>query len=81
MEQREVDADGREWVMRPVTGMASTKTYRCPGCDHEIPPATPHVVAWCEDDIDDRRHWHRACWAHRDRRAPRPKRSRDAPRY
>ena len=22
------------------------KTYRCPGCDQEIRPATPHVVSW-----------------------------------
>ena len=27
----------------------ATKTYRCPGCDHEISPAQPHVVVWPAD--------------------------------
>ncbi|MGE5288516.1 MAG: hypothetical protein ACM3ML_15220 [Micromonosporaceae bacterium] len=35
-----------DWVVRPVSGAAAAKTYRCPGCDQEIPPGTPHVVAW-----------------------------------
>ena len=41
--------------------------YRCPGCDQLIPPGVPHVVAWPEDGdaVDERRHWHRACWAAR----------------
>jgi hypothetical protein len=39
------------------------KTYRCPGCDHEIPPGTAHIVAWAvEGGEDDRRHWHTGCW-------------------
>ena len=38
-----------EWVVRRITGSASTKAYRCPGCDQEIRPATPHVVAWPAD--------------------------------
>jgi hypothetical protein len=38
--------DDDEWVVRQVTGSASTRAYRCPGCDQEIRPATPHVVAW-----------------------------------
>ena len=37
---------GEDWVVRRLTGSASTKPYRCPGCDQEIRPATPHVVAW-----------------------------------
>ena len=32
--------------MRRVTGSASTKPYRCPGCHQVIRPATPHTVAW-----------------------------------
>lgn len=69
---------GDDWVMRPVTG-STGKTYRCPGCDQEIPPGVGHVVAWPEHHgVDDRRHWHRACWNARDRRAPRTQRS---PRY
>jgi hypothetical protein len=63
-----------EWIVQQVTGSAATKDYRCPGCDQLIPPATPHVVAWPFDDpggLEFRRHWHRACWAARDRRSPR----------
>ena len=81
-----------DWVVRQVTGSAATRAYRCPGCDHEIRPATPHVVAWPavygddgEPDEDaglgERRHWHTACWRARDRRAPKTQRSRNAPRY
>ena len=62
-----------EWLVKRITGAASTKAYRCPGCDQEIRPATPHVVAWPADDptgLDSRRHWHTPCWAARDRRGP-----------
>ena len=75
-------ADG-DWVVRAVAGAAAggLKTYRCPGCDQEIRPATPHVVTWpayardsdldpwdTESATDWRRHWHTACWRARDRR-------------
>ena len=67
--------DGEEYEVRPVTGSAATKPYRCPGCDQRIPPATPHTVAWpvvgsmfSETGLDERRHWHNACWRARDRR-------------
>ena len=73
-------ADG-DWVVRPLTGAASDKTYRCPGCDQEIRPGTPHVVTWpayardsdldpwdTDSAADRRRHWHTACWRARDRR-------------
>lgn len=70
-------SDG-EWVVQRITGSASTKVYRCPGCDHEIRPATPHIVAWpfdlgASDDrrIQERRHWHTPCWNARSRRGPR----------
>ncbi|HTY73054.1 MAG TPA: hypothetical protein VMI11_11610 [Actinomycetes bacterium] len=70
----ETHPDG-EWVVRRITGSSSTKTYRCPGCDQEIRPATPHVVAWPLDEGSDRsserRHWHTPCWSARGRRAPR----------
>ena len=51
-------------------------SYRCPGCDQLIPPATPHTVVWPETAIvgagvDQRRHWHSTCWNARDRRGPR----------
>ena len=66
---------GEEYVVRRVTGSAATKSYRCPGCDHLIRPATPHVVAWPVvasmfggSGLDERRHWHTPCWKARDRR-------------
>lgn len=57
-----------DWFVRVVTGEAAAKTYRCPGCDHEIGPGVPHVVAWRAGEEDLRRHWHRPCWRARDRR-------------
>jgi hypothetical protein len=69
---------GEEWVVRGIGAGAAAKHYRCPGCDQEIPPGVPHVVAWPRlGDVGDRRHWHRACWNARDRRSartPRPRR-------
>lgn len=73
---------GEEWAVRQISGGAATKRYRCPGCDQEIPPGVPHLVAWPrEGDVAERRHWHRACWNARDRRSARLQRSRNAPRY
>ncbi|MEC3981370.1 hypothetical protein [Amycolatopsis sp. H20-H5] len=68
----ETAQDG-EWLVRTVPGSQATKSYRCPGCDHEIRPGTPHLVVWPADEtgsIDDRRHWHRPCWDARARRKP-----------
>jgi hypothetical protein len=69
------EAQDGDWVVRPLSGAASDKTYRCPGCDQEIRPGTPHVVTWpayardsdldpwdTESATDWRRHWHTACW-------------------
>ncbi len=79
--ERAEEWSGDAWVMRPVTG-STGKTYRCPGCDQEIPPGVGHVVAWPEHHgVDDRRHWHRPCWNARERRGPRTQRSRNAPRH
>ncbi|WP_405588066.1 ATP/GTP-binding protein [Streptomyces sp. NBC_01190] len=73
---------GEEWIVRPIAGSASGKHYRCPGCDQEIPPGVGHVVAWREyAGVDDRRHWHRACWNAKDRRTSKVQRSRNGPRY
>jgi len=71
------------WLVRSISGTAATKAYRCPGCDQEIPPGTPHVVAWPAGDgaersstsgvpeegggIVERRHWHTGCWRRRSR--------------
>jgi hypothetical protein len=81
--ERREDWRGEPWVVRSVTGAGAAKSYRCPGCDQEIPVGAPHIVAWPEFDEDatDRRHWHTACWAARDRRGPGVQRSRSAPRY
>jgi hypothetical protein len=74
--QRRVEAgpDGYDYEVKPVAGSRATKIYRCPGCDHEIRPGTAHVVAWPaeagESAVDDRRHWHTACWANRMTRNP-----------
>ena len=66
---------GEEWVVRRISGGSAVKHYRCPGCDQEIPPGVPHVVAWQQyGGADDRRHWHRACWDARDRRGARMRR-------
>jgi hypothetical protein len=70
-----------DWVVRMVAASGATKTYRCPGCDQEIRPAVPHVVAWRVGEEDDRRHWHRACWQARDRRGVKVHRSKNAPRH
>jgi hypothetical protein len=73
-ERVETWPDG-DWVVRAVPGAGTAKAYRCPGCDQEITPGTPHVVAWPADGInvglEERRHWHRACWTNRLRRRPR----------
>jgi hypothetical protein len=78
-----VEWAGVDYAVRPVTGSATSKTYRCPGCDQEIRPGTPHVVTWPVGDPDAayRRHWHTACWQARDRRSSKVQRSRNAPRY
>lgn len=68
-EQVEEKSDGA-WHVRQLRGSGAAKDYRCPGCAQLIRPATPHVVAWpvqkallSEAAIDERRHWHTACWA------------------
>ncbi|OMQ14279.1 hypothetical protein A7K94_0217750 [Modestobacter sp. VKM Ac-2676] len=75
------EATDGDWAVRPLTGAAGGKSYRCPGCDQEIRPGTPHVVTWpayvrdsdlepwdTESAADLRRHWHRICWDSRRRR-------------
>jgi hypothetical protein len=77
-ERAESGPDG-DWVIRLVPGAASTKTYRCPGCDQEIPPGVAHLVAWPAHTPGPagRRHWHATCWERRLlRHAPRRRGSR-----
>ncbi len=68
----EFGADGFDYQVQPVPGARAVKTYRCPGCDHEIRSGTPHVVVWRVEDVDgaDRRHWHTPCWSKRAHRKP-----------
>ncbi|WP_329312087.1 ATP/GTP-binding protein [Streptomyces sp. NBC_01262] len=80
--QRTESWQGEEWFVRPIAGSTAGKHYRCPGCDQEIPPGVGHLVAWPEyGGVDDRRHWHRACWNAKDRRTTKVQRSRNAPRH
>jgi hypothetical protein len=59
-----------EYIVRTIPGSRALKTYRCPGCDHEIPPGVAHMVAWpVYGGEDDRRHWHSGCWKGRHTRA------------
>lgn len=74
--EREQHGDG-DWFVRP-TGGEPGRSYRCPGCDQEIPSAARHLVVWPAEGIlgdaaalADRRHWHAPCWRARDRRRPR----------
>ena len=70
MRRHEEQSDG-DWVVQTITGANATKVYRCPGCDMEIPIGTPHLVTWPDylsggdSAIDERRHWHTACWKRR----------------
>ena len=48
----------------------AVKTYRCPGCNHDIPAGTGHVVVVPREAPDLRRHWHLPCWHHRGNRRP-----------
>jgi hypothetical protein len=62
--------------VRHVQPYEAVKTYRCPGCDHEIRPGEGHEVVVPRDAPHERRHWHTACW----RRASRPRGAKKAAR-
>jgi hypothetical protein len=49
------------FTVRSVPGQKG-KAYRCPGCQQEIRPGTPHMVVVEHDDVEGRRHWHTPCW-------------------
>jgi hypothetical protein len=69
------DENGEEEVeVRMIHPFQARKSYLCPGCQHEIPAGTGHVVVVPRDQADLRRHWHRSCWERR--RTRRPGRSR-----
>jgi hypothetical protein len=56
----ERDDDALE--VRHVHPYEAVKPYRCPGCDHEIPPGLGHEVVVPLARPADRRHWHTGCW-------------------
>lgn len=71
--RRSESAPDGEWTVQRVRG--SDKSYTCPGCRQVIPAGLTHVVAWQADGLlgpvaalEDRRHWHPACWEARARR-------------
>ncbi|WP_082973403.1 hypothetical protein [Mycobacterium sp. E2327] len=70
----EIGPDGHEYEVRPIAAARALKTYRCPGCDHEIRSGTSHLVVWPTDSphagVEDRRHWHTPCWTNRATRGP-----------
>ena len=66
----ELDPMGLAVEVRRVQPYEATKTYVCPGCNRDIRPGEGHLVAVPIDAPDLRRHWHRGCWAARDRRRP-----------
>ena len=66
-----VRATDGDWSVRTISASAAQKTYRCPGCDHEIGNGVAHVVAWPSDEwggAAERRHWHTKCWNTREHR-------------
>ena len=60
--------------VRHVQPYQAGKTYRCPGCDHEIRVGEGHEVVVPRDAPEDRRHWHTSCW----KRASQPKGAKQA---
>lgn len=48
--------------VRHVQPYEAVKTYRCPGCDHEIRPGEGHEAVVPVHAPDLRRHWHTGCW-------------------
>ena len=72
MRRIEAGPDGFDYEVVPIPGARAVKTYRCPGCDHEIRSGTAHVAVWRVEDSggEDRRHWHSPCWRNRNTRGP-----------
>lgn len=61
-------ADG-DWFVQYIPAINAIKSYKCPECERQISPGTPHLVVWQQDHmfgkaraIQERRHWHKHCW-------------------
>ncbi len=59
-----------EIEVRRVQPYQATKRYLCPGCNQDIQVGLGHLVVVPLRAVEDRRHWHHACWAARHRRRP-----------
>lgn len=53
-----------------VQPFQARKPYLCPGCNQDIAEGVGHLVIVPTESPELRRHWHTACWEHRDRRHP-----------
>lgn len=67
---------GARLEVRHVHPYQAEKSYRCPGCDHEIRKGEGHEVVVPVDDPGARRHWHSGCWHREARTRDRPLRRR-----
>ena len=56
--------------VRVIQPYQARKAYVCPGCNQDISVGLGHFVVVPREAPDLRRHWHRACWAHRETRRP-----------
>jgi hypothetical protein len=68
--------DNSDVDVRHVQPYQAEKTYRCPGCDHEIRPGEGHEVVVPRNAPEDRRHWHSGCWTRATRPRKQPSRAR-----
>lgn len=68
------DASDGGWIVQEVRPNDSGRVYTCPGCRQDVSAASAHIVAWLDDGpfgttgVENRRHWHKACFASRQRR-------------
>jgi hypothetical protein len=65
VDPRRTTPDAPGWSQAPgyeVRTVGGGKSYRCPGCDHEVRAGVVHLVVVPLGDADARRHWHTECW-------------------
>ncbi len=67
----DVKTDG-EWMVQAMNADSAVKAYTCPGCNRRITVGAAHLVTWPREaslwvaaPVDERRHWHSACWSRR----------------
>ena len=60
--------DDNPYEVSHIHPYQAIKTYRCPGCDHEIAPGIGHEVVVPNEAPAERRHWHTSCWHREGRR-------------